>query len=157
MGMVLSACGAVENADVGDHAVMTDPLAQLADEAFSACRADFIAEKGRPLSDDEEGVARRTADLCVEWAATQPVEALVPFVDGSRKKRRKLNQREERARLRSCKRYVKAHWNDYEGYGFILALISAVVWHLIVVLIVRAILKKFFTSPSLAASICKGV
>lgn len=136
----------------------TDLHNQLAEDAFSACRADFAREQGRSMSDDEQSVSRKAAHLAVEWAATQPVEHFLPTVEGKsgERRQRRLRRREERERERECRRYIEAHWDEVEGFGFVIALISAVIWHLIVVLIVRAIIKRFFESPSTAAEVCKG-
>lgn len=143
---------------------------RLSADAFSACMEEFVREQGRSLDADEQGIARRAADLSVQWTATQPVERFLPKeslagyfmrrATGGRaeRRRRRLNRREERAAVRECRHFVEANWHGTlgEGYGFIFSLISAVLWHLIVVLIVRWILKKYFENPALAMEVCQG-
>ena len=153
---------------------MTDPLSQLADEAFSCCRAEFIADRGE-ITADEETVLRKASELSAQWSTTQPAERFLS--------KDALSKKEQRKAKRSLRRYMLDGIHDGiqfvesngtvqmvaastaafaamgvapEAVGFIFAFISAVAFHLCVMLCVRFLLKKFFTSPALAASICKG-
>lgn len=143
-----------------------DLRSQLSEQAYSACVAEFAEHEGRPMNEDERSVTQRASALAVEWASKQPVESFLAYESewvyhlrrsiGSKDKRRqrRLSKREERQRVRECRSYVEDHWDDVDGYGFIFALVSAVIWHLIVILIVRWLLKRFFASPSLALTVC---
>src|SRR5690606_1274025 len=102
-----------------------------AEDAFSACRSEFAREQGRPMNDDESTIANRAAYLAVEWSSKQAVDHLVPkeslatyfarrAVGGrAERQRRRLNRREERARVRECKSYIEDHWDVDDGVGFV--------------------------------------
>ena len=68
---------------------------------------------------------------------------------------RKQTRTRFRSCVQDCKGYIEEHWDDAaEGVGFIIALITAVIWHLIVVLIVRWIIRKWFDNPDVAREMC---
>lgn len=144
-------------------------VASLAAEAKEACVAGVAAEEdGRELTEDEVGTVDRASYLAVKWTSTQPVSAFVEE-EGDRdelagltkrqrrkakKKARKAKRRKFDAQVDECEAYIKAHWDD-DGPGFIIALFTAVLWHLIVVLIVRWIILRYFDEPELPQMICQ--
>ena len=69
---------------------------------------------------------------------------------------RRAAKRKMREAVAECKDYIEANWEGAagEGVGFIIALISAVIWHLIIVLIVRWIIRHYFENPDVAAQMC---
>lgn len=149
-------------------------IKKVASEAHVACSSDFIEEQGRTMNEDEQSVSDRTAYLAVKFTSTLPVSTFVEQ-EGDReeldsylskkqhKKDKRKSRKEKRKKINSlvqkCKAYVKDNWEPPgdDGVGFIPILgplVAAVIWHLIVVLIVRWIILKYFDEPELAQQIC---
>lgn len=152
---------------------MSDKLEELiksvASGAENACSSDFAREENRVMNEEEQNISSRASYLAVKWTSTQPVsrfleeendrEELNDYYQTKRQRRqvRKKVRREKKRKfdkiVQDCKEYVENNWEG-EGVGFIFALLSAIVWHLIVVLIVRWIVLRYFDEPELAVQIC---
>lgn len=123
-----------------------DDLEQvIAGEAYASCAKDFREYHGRMMNDEESAVAARAAGLAVEWSRTQSADELA---------RCHTSKQQHRRAKRACRKYVEENWD--EGYGFLFSLLSAIIWHLIVVLIVRAIIRHYFNNPEHAVTMCRA-
>lgn len=138
---------------------------KLTADLVNDCTVSFNSEENRELDDKEAGVMNRTAVLALKWTQTQPVSRFldVPSEENEsqtpkeKREARKARRKHTQQMIKEVKEYANENWEPdpgEEGVGFLISLISAVIFHLIVVLIVRWIVRSYFENPDVARQMC---